>query len=193
MILNEEQKSIIRTLVSNEVCYQETYLEVYDHIMSTLETRDSINDFQKAYAEVLEEDFGGHSGIEKLEEIRERLIRKEITQRKWNFFREFFKGPGIIVSLSAGVFCYYGFHIKHFAYWLFCITGLMTVLPFFFLSIGNFFIGLKKKEKENKKSINDDALYSAAVMIFRFIVRLQIISFLLNAISFFNRINTTKV
>lgn len=104
MTLNEEQKSIIKTLVSNEVIYQETYVEVYDHIMSTLETQDFIGDFQKAYADVLEKNFGGHSGIEKLEGTREWLTRKEITQRKWNFFFEFFKGPAVIVSLILGVF-----------------------------------------------------------------------------------------
>lgn len=182
MILNEEQKSIIRTLVSNEVIYQETYLEVYDHIMSTLETRDFINDFQKAYAEVLEKDFGGHSGIEKLEGTREWLIRKEITQKKWGFFFEFFKGPAVIVSLVLGVFCYHGFHNKHFTLWLLLATFIMAVLPFLFLSIGNFIVGLKKKEKEYKKSTNDDALYAAAVMVFRFMVKLNLISFLIRLI-----------
>lgn len=176
MILNEEQKSIIRTLVSNEVSYQETYLEVYDHIISSLEARSSINDFQKAYAEVLEEDFGGHSGIEKLEEIREKVVREEITQKKWNFFFEFFKGPAIIISLLVVVLCYYGFHSQQFVYWLVCITGLMTILPFFILCIGNFFIRSKEK-----KSINDNALSSAAVLIGRIIIGLNFISFLIGS------------
>ena len=179
MILNEQQQSIIRTLVSNEVTYQETYVEVYDHILSTLETRDFIPDFQKAYAEILEEDFAGHSGIEKLEAAREWLTQKEITQKKWYFFFEFFKGPAVIVSLVLGIFCYYGFHNKHFTLWLFGATGIMTVLPFFIFHTINFISGLKKKEKGYKKSLSDNALSSAATMIFSFIVILDFISFLI--------------
>lgn len=178
MTLDEEQQSIIKTLVSNEVTYQETYVEVYDHILSTLEARDSIDDFQKAYAEVLEVDFGGHSGIEKLEAAREWLTRKEITQRKWKFFFEFFKGPAAIVSLALSIFCYYGFHNKHFSLWLLSATIIMTFLPFLFLNIGNFIIRLKKKKRENKKLISDNALHSAAVMIFTFIGIFNFISFL---------------
>ena len=179
MILSEEQKSIIKTLVSNEVIYQETYVEVYDHVMSTLETRDFIGDFQKAYAEVLEKDFGGHSGIEKFEAGREWLIRKEITQKKWGFFSEFFKGPAVIVSLTLSVFCYYGFHNKHFTLWLLGATGIMTILPFFIYHIINFISGLTKKEKGNKKSVSENALSSAATLIFSFIIILNFISFLI--------------
>jgi hypothetical protein len=179
MTLDEEQKSIIRTLVSHEVAYQETYLEVYDHIMSTLETRDCIGDFQKAYGEVLKKDFGGHSGIERLEETREWVIRKEIIQKKWRFFFEFFKGPAVIVSLTLGVFCYYGFHNKHFTFWLLLATVILSVLPFFIFHVIKFISGLKKKEKENKKSINENALSSAATMIFSFISILNLVGFLI--------------
>jgi len=182
MILNEEQQSIIKMLVSNEVTYQETYVEVYDHILSTLEKRDFISDFQKAYAEVLEADFGGHSGIEKLEANRERQTRKEIIQKKWHFFSEFFKGPAIIISLVLGVFCYYGFNNKHFGLYLLCATAVMALLPFLFLSIGNLIAGLKMKNKEDKKRFNDDALYSAAVMVFRFLLRLNLIGFFIKLI-----------
>ncbi len=179
MTLNEEQKSIIKTLVSNEVIYQETYVEVYDHIMSTLETQDFIGDFQKAYADVLEKNFGGHSGIEKLEGTREWLTRKEITQRKWNFFFEFFKGPAVIVSLILGVFCYYGFHNRHFSLWLFGTMGIMIILPFFIFHVVNFISGLKKKKKGHKKLISDNALSSSATLIFSLIIILNFISFLI--------------
>ena len=192
MILNEEQKSIIRTLVSNEVSYQETYLEVYDHMISNLETRDFINDFQKAYAEILEEDFGGHTGLEKLEAVRRWQIRKEISQKKWSFFFEFFKGPALIISISLGIFCYYGFHNKHFTLWLFGAMGIMVILPFFILSIGNFFIGLMKKEKGSKKSINDGSLSLAAIMIISLICIQNIISQLLNIINFLIRLTPLK-
>jgi len=182
MILSEEQKSIIKTLVSNEVTYQETYVEVYDHVMSTLETKDFIGDFQKAYAEILEKDFEGHSGIEKLEAGREWLIIKEITQRKWGFFFEFFKGPAVIVSLTLSVFCYYGFHNKHFTLWLLGTMGIMTIFPFFIFHVINFINRLKKKEKGNKKSISDNALSSAATLIFSIICILNFISFLIGLI-----------
>ncbi|MEO6521509.1 MAG: hypothetical protein ABIN91_07525 [Mucilaginibacter sp.] len=73
MKLTAEQQANISVLVSNEVSYYETYQEVYDHMLTALEAKDSIRDLQKAYRDTLEEDFGGHKGIEILEG-RQRLL-----------------------------------------------------------------------------------------------------------------------
>jgi hypothetical protein len=155
MILTEEQKANIGVLVSKEAEYQETYLEVYDHMLSSLEARDALPDLQKAYRDVLEEDFGGHYGIEMLEENRRLIIREETLNNQKQMLYWFFKFPGLLLPIAFGGAYYY--YLEHKVINTTSIFSgsffLLIISSFVVMGISNFI--LNRKNRKQKPSINN--------------------------------------
>jgi hypothetical protein len=184
MKLTAEQQDNISVLVNNEVKYQETYLEMYDHVLSALEARDTIPDLQRAYREVLEEDFGGHGGLMELEYMQNRMLREEMEEKRDLYFAEFFKWPGIFIPVTIAVICYYGIiNFKLFAPCLFLATLLTIVLPFVFIALGNMFIQFKKHE--GKKSIKNNGARAMALRIFWYYVGICVVGNIVKIIFFY--------
>ncbi|WP_448703021.1 hypothetical protein ACFGVR_11775 [Mucilaginibacter sp. AW1-3] len=179
MKLNEEQMASISVLVNNEVKYRETYSEVYDHILTALEARTTLPDLQKAYSEILEEDFGGHPGLEKLESFRERAFKRSISSRRLNFFVRAIKWPGILVTLPLAVFVYYNAaHHLLILPILFAIVSAV-MLPMLTLTAGNFIMGWQNyRGIKSKASIRDDGINAMADHIFTLIVRIMAFTFI---------------
>jgi hypothetical protein len=155
MILTEEQKANVSVLVNNEVEYQETYQEVYDHILTSLEARQALPDLQKAYREILEDDFGGHLGIEILEESRRHTVWNETFQNQKLVFYRFFKWPGLVLLIAL---C--GLYVYWFEPNLGKITALfsgsvvlLTLSSFIVMGLSNFI--LKQKKSAQKRSVNN--------------------------------------
>jgi hypothetical protein len=155
MILTEEQKANINVLVSNEVEYHETQQEVYDHVLTSLEVMDAIPDLQLAYSNILEEDFGGHYGIEMLEESRRRIIRTETFQKQKQLLYWFFKLPALLFLIAlCGIYVYwFEPNLRNITSLLSGGFILFTLVSFIVMGISNFI--LKQKNREQKPSINN--------------------------------------
>ncbi|MBW4890835.1 hypothetical protein KXQ82_13975 [Mucilaginibacter sp. HMF5004] len=158
MILTKEQKANIGVLVSNEVEYHETYQEVYDHVITSLEEKQDLADLQRAYGNILEDDFGGHYGIKMLEENRRRIVRKETFQKQKDQLYWFFKLPGLLVLIT---FCsIYGYFYEHQLLNINSVFSgsfiLLTISSFIIMSISNFI--LRKKNRNRKPSINNASI-----------------------------------
>jgi len=183
MKLNEEHTATVKQLVKNEVGFNETYFEVYDHVTTALEAKDSLPDIQKAYSDILEEDFGGHYGIEKLEAFREREFKRSINSKRLNFFVLAIKWPGILITLPLAILIYYC--AKHH---LFLIPILLTivsaiVLPMLVITVGNFITGLTNTNKVKSKSVADDAINLMGSFIFKWFWRLSALSAILGGLA----------
>lgn len=158
MKLNEEQTAGVGVLVRNEVTYQETYQEVYDHVLTSLGERRTLPDLQKAYGEILEEDFGGHYGIEMLEENRKRIISNETVKKQKELLYRFFKWPGVLFSILFGCVCgyYWGMFFLNINS-LFSTGSILAIVgAFIAMGVGNYM--LKQKNSEVKPSINNVSL-----------------------------------
>lgn len=173
MKLSEEQIDNVNVLVSNEVKYQETYQEVFDHMLSAMEARNSMPDLQKAYREILEEDFGGHGGLEELEYVQNTSLKDAMEEKRIDYLANFLKWPGILIPLLIAVICYYGIHAsKFFVLWLYLGVFTMVMVPFIFIGIGNLIIRLKKSSK--KKSIKNNSLRAMGNRLFLYYIGMTI-------------------
>jgi hypothetical protein len=169
MILTTEQKSNVSVLVDNETMYLETYRELYDHMISSMEARDSLPDLQKAYRDILEDDFGGPFGLRQLERDHQATLKGAMEQLKDEYFYTFFKWPGIIVPIAIAVACGYGIYISKFVIvWLYLGTLLALIFPFIFIGIGNMIIYFKRGDV--KRSVKNNSLKAMAVLFFWYYV-----------------------
>jgi len=178
MKLNQEQTATIQQLVYNEVQYNETYLELYDHVITALENQGPITDLQKAYAQILDQDFGGHGNISKMEEKQKRLLSKEISNAKWRMFASLFKMPFLPVTLLVMGSVYYFTSKNLYLVPLISILIGVIMLPPLFIIGGNFLVGLKRKFI--KTSIRDDATNLMSAYMGKFLWRLFFLSSALN-------------
>jgi len=151
MKLNDIHIATIKQLVNNQVRFNETYCEVYDHVMTALEAKDSLSDVQQAYNDIIEEDFGGHRGIETLEENRREIVRMETFQKQKQMLYAFFKLPGLLILIGLCSVYYYLFehrslHVNSVFSGSFI---LLTVNSFIIMGISNFIL------RQTKPSINN--------------------------------------
>jgi len=151
MKLNDLQTAAVKQLVSTEVKFNETYCEVYDHVMTALEAKDSLPDIQQAYSDIIEEDFGGHRGIETLEENRKQVVRMETFQKQMQMLYAFFKLPGLLILIGfCGVYYYLFDHKLLHADPVFSGSFiLLTVSSFMIMGVSNFIL------RQTKPSINN--------------------------------------
>lgn len=180
MKLTAEQTATIKQLVYNEVKYNETYHEFYDHVVTALEHREQITDIQKAYAEILSNDFAGHSSLEKLEQRNKQLISAKTSQVKWDMFWSFFKWPVLPLTIAFIVLVYFLAGFDQFKLTIVMVVLAAAILPWFFVVIGNFIIGLKKTYI--KRSIRDDAVNAMAGYMFRLYWKINVYAFLINVL-----------
>lgn len=180
MKLTDEQLDTLRMLVDNEVTYYETYHEIYDHMVTAIESLDGVNDLQKAYADILEQDFDGHRGIEKLENEHRYKIWQRTSQKKRYIFYSFFKWPGILLPVALAAAYYIGFHYSIFRLFLFLGTIVVTILPFLVINIGNYFV--RYKFKEAKASIKSVSINLMAKRIWMYVGWLWLFNLLLQII-----------
>lgn len=180
MKLTNEQIATIKQLVNNEVNYNETYLEVYDHVITALEHRDTITDIQNAYAEILEQDLGGHSGLAKLEAESQKAISAQMFKAKWHTFGMFFKWPLLPFTILLGIGIYYFAGIKEVRITTAIIVLVAAFLPLLFLPVSNFMIGLKGRLI--KRSVKDGVLNAMMSGMFKLYMRIIMLGFFLNVI-----------
>ncbi len=175
MKLTQEQIDNVNVLVSNEVKYQETYDEVFDHVLSAMEARDTMPDLQKTYREILEEDFGGHQGLEELEYEQNAVLKDEMQERRVDQLAGFLKWPGILAPLFIAIVCYCGIHSsRSFLLWVYLGVCIMVLAPFVFIGIGNLVIRFNKYEQ--KRSIKNNSLRAMGNRLFVYYIAMIFIS-----------------
>lgn len=182
MKLNQVQTATIKQLVSNEVKFNETYCEVYDHVITALESENVLPDIQKAYSDIIEEDFGGHRGIQQLETFRERQFKRSISSKRLNFFVLAIKWPGILISLPLGMAVYYCIQRYLLLMPILLIIVAAMVLPMLLITIGNFITGLRNTGSIKSKSISDSAFNIMGSFILTWFVRVLAASAILHGL-----------
>ncbi len=108
MILDQTQKALVSKLVYDNVKYNETYQEVLDHVISSLELEEDSNvTFHQKLNQIWDEDFGGYKNLPILEKEREKTVKKQIGKRHWQLFLNYFKFPLIFITVTLGLGFYF--------------------------------------------------------------------------------------
>lgn len=155
MVLTEEQKAEIRDYIVTVPKYRETYNELYDHILNSLEDREVVFSIDEVI-NIVNRDFGGFSEIVS----QEKSYQKELSKQYNKVFRmemvNTFKWPRILSNLCVLALClilYYNgkgllFNMKPLI--LSSIVCCILVAAFGFTKI------LKNRYKHSKYSILDN-------------------------------------
>jgi hypothetical protein len=174
MKLNIQDKIFIKNLLSNLVSYQETYDEVYDHILADLENKSDIGDLKTEVDEIINSDFGGASGILNMEKAEIKMIKQNIRQQYLLQLAWFCKWPGMLFPALLIVFAYVNITMFGITLIEACVFMAFFVLPWCYLVIRNFMIGLKqgrlKKTLVNKVMGNLAGLPFGAYMLARLVL-----------------------
>jgi hypothetical protein len=119
-MVTDEQSFYLRTLLWRNVKYQETYDEIYDHVITALESQAIINlSFDALVFKIISEDFGGFSTIRQKEKERSVVLIDTILNKMNARFLEYFCTRHLLVSAAL-----YGF-----------ILWVIVNQPFFLLSM----------------------------------------------------------
>jgi hypothetical protein len=104
---SQEQLTAIEDILGNASKYRETYEELYDHILSALETVPDDVPFIGALYNIVENGLGGKSGISLIEEKYRKVAVKEIAKKYLTYFGRYLISPLILVIIAGTALLYW--------------------------------------------------------------------------------------
>ncbi len=100
MLLTTAQQQNIREVLWYRTKYRETFNEVYDHILTSIEHQPDHDKAPHQMAKmIIDVEFGGWDGLKELEKQRERDLRTSLWKSLWTEFRRYFKLPLLVFTL----------------------------------------------------------------------------------------------
>ncbi len=107
MKLTEEQLSILRNTICEEITYRETYDEVYDHVLTALDNTDDNIPLGEAVNTIMLNDFGGFKGLRALEQQRRWMVGRQMINKQLGYLINHFKFPLLPVTLIIYAIIHY--------------------------------------------------------------------------------------
>lgn len=168
MKLDNEQISSIRQELNGVVKYQETFNEVFDHLMLVIA---GMPDNGTVYPEtltneVIELEFGGYDNLRAMEKASTKLAFKAMKKKHWQNITYFFNWPVIVFTIAMVIvgyyFCLDAVNRKH----LVGFTLICALLPIISLMCAKLYIKYKSwyHHEYRKASIKDGYIINAAVL-----------------------------
>jgi hypothetical protein len=151
-------------MVFNHVKYNETYYEVLDHVISSLELEsDEKFSFHQKLNQIWNDDFGGYANLPILEKQRVKIVNKQIGKRLWQLFFSYFKLPLLFITFTLGM----GFYYLSTIILTELINNKVTVILLFIagfvpISICLYMYFKLKKYSSIKPSIKDSKVYHSS-------------------------------
>src|ERR1700712_617002 len=99
MKLRSDQEILLKKLLSDVILYRETYEEVYDHVLTALEEQPEVTNIAKQARQVLNDDFGGYSGISKMEHHRKNFTEADFYLKYLACLKVYVTNPLLIILL----------------------------------------------------------------------------------------------
>jgi uncharacterized membrane protein len=156
------QDDLLKQYLRKAFIYREIYEEVYDHIISALDSRTPAASFQSVVNDIIRDDFGGHDQLIKLERNCKKAMEKDLRRKQFNYFILFFRFPNVIYVLVATVAIYQLLSKSMLSdqtiKWLF--WG-MTLLPYFVIPLRYYVTGYVFGD--TKRSIRDSMMGSLSM------------------------------
>ncbi|MES2807058.1 MAG: hypothetical protein V4619_00435 [Bacteroidota bacterium] len=104
---NAEQNEFIKVQLQDMIKVRETYDELYDHILTALETKPDDMPFQEAMQQIWEQDLGGKRGIRTMQIRSIKLAVKEFAKEYFNCLGKCFSSGAILWAIPAVAIYYY--------------------------------------------------------------------------------------
>lgn len=107
MKLTAEQLNTLQDTLRDRITYRETYEEVYDHVLTALEQIDSKIPLSQAINTIMLTDFGGFAGLRLIERKRRWMIAKQMLNKQFLYFINYFKFPFLPITVIIYALIYY--------------------------------------------------------------------------------------
>jgi hypothetical protein len=108
MTITPAQQNDIHAVLWYNVKYRETFDELYDHILTSIEHEpEGTRQPHEIAHDIIYNEFGGWDQLKKLERSREKAIRAQLWRKVWQYVKEHFSFPLIAFTLIAASAVYY--------------------------------------------------------------------------------------
>ncbi len=124
MIITQEQQENVREVLWHNLKFRETFDELYDHILTSIEQAEKEDKPPHEIADdIIKNEFGGWEKLKELEISRQKQIQLQLRGKLWQLMKGYFRFPLIMFTLLAsGSFYYAADHLprKFIMLALFC-------------------------------------------------------------------------
>ncbi len=125
-----EQKQWLKDYLHKVMTYRETYEEVYDHMLLSIENHPAKEYFATVVVDIVENDFGGIDGLAELEENCRQAVEANTWAQYRLDFNRWFTSPLAIVTCMVFAFLFYmQFPIVKTGGALLLLFAFLIVLP----------------------------------------------------------------
>ncbi len=129
MIITKAQSQSLHQYLSGIFSYRETLTEVYDHLLSALETYDGPLTFDDAVNTIIKTDFGGKEKFYDLEKQFKATASEEIRSQLWSTFLKNLRLWGVafgLVFFALSSYCHFKITNKDIIFGVLAVTGFLS-------------------------------------------------------------------
>lgn len=108
MNITQAQQANIREVLWHNLKFRETFDEIYDHILTSIEHAE-VNDKppHEMAADIIKNEFGGWEKLKEMEISRQKEIQVQLRGKLWRLMKSYFRFPLIMFTLLASGSFYY--------------------------------------------------------------------------------------
>jgi hypothetical protein len=154
--------------------YKETFEEVYDHMLLSLENEPEEQNLNIAIQNIVNRDFGGAKGLSLLEQQCYDTAKENAQIQLWYNFKQWFTSPMVVVTLLLFATLFQLHHIKGALLWMALFFCILFFAPAVKLTLR--WLGLNDKHSDSKASIKDEVSRDVAFKSYFLIWKIFIIS-----------------
>jgi len=108
MMITQAQQENIKEILWHNLKFRETFDELYDHILTSIERTETDEKLPYEIAtDILKNEFGGWEKLKELETSRQKEIQKHLRKKLWELMKGYFRFPLIMFTLLASGSFYY--------------------------------------------------------------------------------------
>ncbi|MES2278345.1 MAG: hypothetical protein V4592_20100 [Bacteroidota bacterium] len=159
----EQQDILLRKYLRDTMRYRETYEEVYDHVITALESNVYNGTLEEAVNQILRVDFGGYDQLRRMEAEAKTIAINDAISRFLQFVWSYFKGMRLLYTAVFAVLVYFTLaQIKLQPLGFGAIFALVILTPGI-LSLRRYYV-VGYLFRDVKKSIRDDVFGRIAMV-----------------------------
>jgi hypothetical protein len=161
MMITQAQQENIKEILWHNLKFRETFDELYDHILTSIERTETDDKLPYEIAiDIIKNEFGGWEKLKELETSGQKEIQKHLRKKLWELMKGYFRFPLIMFTLLAsGSFYYVADHLSRKIIVLMMFLAVMMPLLMCYKIIP---FPLKRWSKKYKASIKESVAENIA-------------------------------
>jgi hypothetical protein len=157
------QNKSLKQYLRKALRYRETYEEVYDHLLSALESKPENVTFENAVNSIIQCDFGGYENLPAMEKNCKKVASNDAGIRQFYYTVSYFKFSSLFYLVAFSTAVYFILSIIPLGkYTIETLLGVLVFIPNFIVLIRHFNTGYVFGD--TKTSMRDDIILNLAAL-----------------------------